>query len=733
MSDELDKFVLKYEVQMSDAIERLEKLHEKTKKIEEDSGKAGKSLKTFASGASDELGKMLPMVNMISTAVKTMGAEFAVAGLAIGVVAGAVNAAMTARTQYNAQRTQGRDSGVSGVRMEDLQRKLVGGNVTRDSVAEGLKGQSDLMRDAQSDISGMNDANIKLRMMGFKVRSANGRPLSQMDLLKQQGAKWAGMSDANVMADAKMLGMNPDLALSIKKQGRDIGRSGLSKEEIENYDKGSKATQKLNDDLAKFNEQMHELSVTLGTEVLPKFGIWIDKLGSGAKELNDGLKMTAADKKRQQDIETQIKGDNAKAHGWSWSDGKSDADYDADVSRQAIAKMKEQDVKAAKDKADAEAKKNTKSKDSTTDLLEAKDQQNEDFQQTTTDFQTAVNMFAASVQSMSGALSQQEIMLNLFRGTGGTLTSQAGAAGGTSGQSTGSVSNLASRGKYGALYSQVEKELGLKPGSLSSIASVENQPQDPSLKSAKGATGLMQVMPANFKSLGITDATDPLQNIRGGGKLYAQYLKMYNGDERQALAAYNIGLNQQKQKLPRVQEYATDVLSKRPGSQAVAAGEHPLNAQERLMVAQDRSKLLGKPVTQIVNQGDSQGDLDRIKSYQLRQAQNAQTIAQAKLEGLTHAPEGSLIPNGAIARASMEAKAASAQVTRLTQSQDQGLYARPGAATDLTKNVPQQMIINAPITIQGSHDAEATGKAVAAHLNGEVANVVNQNTTNVVR
>ncbi len=733
MSDELDKFVLKYEVQMSDAIERLEKLHEKTKKIEEDSDKAGKSLKTFASGASDELGKMLPMVNMISNAVKTMGAEFAVAGLAIGVVAGAVSAAMTARTQFNAQRVQGRDSGVSGVRMEDLQRKLVGGNVTRDNVAEGLKSQADLMRDAQSDITGMNDANIKLRMMGFKVRGANGRPLSQMDLLKQQGTKWAGMSDANVMADAKMLGMNPDLALSIKNQGRNIGKSGLTKEEIESYDKGSEATQKLNKDLAQFNEQLHELSVTVGTEILPKFGAWVSALGNGAKELNDGLKMSKEDKKRQLDIETQIKGDNAKAHGWGWSDGKSDSAYDADVARQALAKMKEQDAKAAEDKAKADAKNQGKAKDSTTDLLEAKDQNNEDFQQTTTDFQTAVNMFAASVQSMSGALSQQEIMLNLFRGTGGTLTSQPGSAGGTSGQPTGSGGNIASRGKYGAMFAQVEKELGLKPGSLSSISSVENQPQDPKAKSNMGATGLMQVMPANFKSLGITDATDPLQNIRGGGKLYAQYLKMYNGDERQALAAYNIGLNQQKQKLARVQQYATDVLSNRPGSQSAATGEHQLNAQERLMVAQDRSKLLGKPVSQIVNQGDTQGDLYRIKAYQLRQAQVAQQVAQAKLEGITHAPPGSLIPNGAIARASMEAKAASATVTRLTQSQDQNLYTRPGGATDLTKNVPQQITISAPITIVGAHDAEATGKAVASHLNGEVANVVNQNTTNVVR
>lgn len=56
-----------------------------------------------------------------------------------------------------------------------------------------------------------------------------------------------------------------------------------------------------------------------------------------------------------------------------------------------------------------------------------------------------------------------------------------------------------------------------------------------------GATGLMQIMPFNNSSLGITDATDPYQNIMGGVKLLRQYIDMYDGDIKLGLAAYNAG------------------------------------------------------------------------------------------------------------------------------------------------------------------------------------------------
>ena len=56
-----------------------------------------------------------------------------------------------------------------------------------------------------------------------------------------------------------------------------------------------------------------------------------------------------------------------------------------------------------------------------------------------------------------------------------------------------------------------------------------------------GAQGVMQLMPATAKELGVTDSFDAEQNIMGGAKYIAGLLKKYEGDTSLALAAYNAG------------------------------------------------------------------------------------------------------------------------------------------------------------------------------------------------
>lgn len=59
--------------------------------------------------------------------------------------------------------------------------------------------------------------------------------------------------------------------------------------------------------------------------------------------------------------------------------------------------------------------------------------------------------------------------------------------------------------------------------------------------SVKGAIGLMQLMPATAKRMGVTDIYNPTQNINGGTKYLRLLLTMFDNDLRLALAAYNAG------------------------------------------------------------------------------------------------------------------------------------------------------------------------------------------------
>jgi soluble lytic murein transglycosylase-like protein len=96
--------------------------------------------------------------------------------------------------------------------------------------------------------------------------------------------------------------------------------------------------------------------------------------------------------------------------------------------------------------------------------------------------------------------------------------------------------------RFHAEISKAAQHAGLDPALVHAVIGVESAYRDKAV-SPKGAVGLMQVMPETGRRYGIEDLKLPAQNIRAGTRYLSDLMRMFGGDLRLVLAAYNAGEN----------------------------------------------------------------------------------------------------------------------------------------------------------------------------------------------
>jgi soluble lytic murein transglycosylase len=94
--------------------------------------------------------------------------------------------------------------------------------------------------------------------------------------------------------------------------------------------------------------------------------------------------------------------------------------------------------------------------------------------------------------------------------------------------------------KYDDLITEASERYGVSFPLIKAIIKAESD-FDTRAVSKKGAMGLMQIMPENFKILGINDPFDPNQNINAGARYFKELYERFNGKLALSLAAYNAG------------------------------------------------------------------------------------------------------------------------------------------------------------------------------------------------
>lgn len=98
------------------------------------------------------------------------------------------------------------------------------------------------------------------------------------------------------------------------------------------------------------------------------------------------------------------------------------------------------------------------------------------------------------------------------------------------------------RQRYTPIINTTAAQYQVDPALVHAVIMAESG-YNPNAVSPKGATGLMQLMPATARRYGVFNSYDAAANVQGGTRYLRDLLEMFNNNIHLAVAAYNAGEN----------------------------------------------------------------------------------------------------------------------------------------------------------------------------------------------
>lgn len=93
---------------------------------------------------------------------------------------------------------------------------------------------------------------------------------------------------------------------------------------------------------------------------------------------------------------------------------------------------------------------------------------------------------------------------------------------------------------YDDIITEASRKYGVPESLIKAVIDTESS-FNPNVTSSAGAKGLMQLMDATAKGLGVSNSFDASENIDAGVRYLSYQLKRFDGNVNMALAAYNAG------------------------------------------------------------------------------------------------------------------------------------------------------------------------------------------------